>query len=116
MKSLVLAIVLCISACLADVSHIVGKPVGILQDEKDLLPDGSFNFQYETENGIKASAQGNSDGTVVGSFQWIAPDGTPVHMTYTADQNGYKVHPNPSSSSHPVPQPIVSTLGNTHRP
>ncbi|XP_018363717.1 PREDICTED: endocuticle structural glycoprotein SgAbd-1-like [Trachymyrmex cornetzi] len=80
-------------------SHI--QPVtAILKQAQDISPEGSYSYAYETENGIAASEQGSpqpvgpkGDPVVVaqGQFQYTAPDGTPIALQYTADENGF--HP-----------------------
>lgn len=68
-----------------------------LRSDSVVLPD-SFQYTYETSNGIKASASGqlkefNKDEKAVveqGEFGYTSPDGTPIHITYVADENGYQ--------------------------
>lgn len=54
----------------------------------DVGPDGSFHYSFETSNGIAVNAQGNADAHA-GSASWVSPEGTPVSISYTADENGY---------------------------
>ncbi|XP_071639390.1 endocuticle structural glycoprotein SgAbd-8-like isoform X2 [Temnothorax longispinosus] len=76
------------------------QPVAILKYAQDSSPEGSYSYAYETENGIAASEQGSpqpvgpkGDPAVVaqGQYQYTAPDGTPIALQYTADENGF--HP-----------------------
>lgn len=76
------------------------QPVAILKQAQDISPEGSYSYAYETENGIAASEQGSpqpvgpkGDPAVIaqGQFQYTAPDGTPIAVQYTADENGF--HP-----------------------
>ncbi|XP_012535140.1 endocuticle structural glycoprotein SgAbd-8 [Monomorium pharaonis] len=76
------------------------QPVAILKQAHDFSPEGSYNYAYETENGIVAAEQGSpqpvgpkGDPAVIsqGHFQYTAPDGTPIAVQYTADENGF--HP-----------------------
>ncbi|XP_012056326.1 PREDICTED: endocuticle structural glycoprotein SgAbd-8-like [Atta cephalotes] len=81
--------------------HSPVQPVAaILKQAQDISPEGSYSYAYETENGIAASEQGSpqpvgpkGDPAVVaqGQFQYTAPDGTPIALQYTADENGF--HP-----------------------
>ncbi|KAL2714263.1 endocuticle structural glycoprotein SgAbd-8-like isoform X2 [Vespula squamosa] len=89
-------------------------------DEKELIrivkqrvsepaPDGSYSYEYETANGIQAAeqAQVNVQGDVLlkqvtGSFTYTSPDGTPIHVTYTADANGF----HPEGEHLPVPPEV----------
>ncbi|KAK2579014.1 hypothetical protein KPH14_002809 [Odynerus spinipes] len=75
------------------------QPVKILrQSAVEPGPDGSYNFSYETENGIQVEEQGQAEVQgdvllkyVTGSFTYTAPDGTPIRVDYTADSDGF--HP-----------------------
>ncbi|XP_073956985.1 larval cuticle protein LCP-17-like [Choristoneura fumiferana] len=100
MKFLV-AFALAVAVASADVSHVVGHSADavaqVLRSDADVKPDG-FQYAYETSNGIAASAQGdikdfNSDHasqSVAGQFRYTSPDGTPVEVSYVADENGFQ--------------------------
>ncbi|KAH8408611.1 hypothetical protein KR215_008202 [Drosophila sulfurigaster] len=68
-----------------------------LKNYAEVFPD-SFNYAYETSNGIKEESSGvvKNQGTeeegieVSGRFSYIAPDGTPIEVTYVADENGFQ--------------------------
>lgn len=51
--------------------------------------DGSYNYQYETDTGIKANEEGFGGVKAVGGASWTDPEGVPVNIQYTADENGY---------------------------
>ncbi|CAH0627166.1 unnamed protein product [Chrysodeixis includens] len=82
----------------------------------DVNPDGSYSYFFETDNGIAAQAQGtprNFGGNppvvpdvAQGSFSWTAPDGTPVVISYVADENGYQ----PSGNAIPTPPPVPAQI------
>ncbi|GBP80372.1 hypothetical protein EVAR_62275_1 [Eumeta japonica] len=92
-----LALVAAASAAPADV-----KEVKILRYENDQKPDGSYNLAVETDDGSARQEEGtvkevvdeeNKPHAVVvvrGSYKFLAPDGTPVEITYTADENGFQ--------------------------
>ena len=71
---------------------------------------GSYAFAYETEGGILQREQGSRKyaGTpdetqlIQGSVQYNAPDGTPISLSWTADEFGAQV----SGSHLPTPPPI----------
>lgn len=101
------------------------EPIAIVKQSQDVHPEG-YEFSYETANGIKAEESGalkNAGGeeesiAVQGTFEYTAPDGTPVRMTYIADENGYQ----PSGDLLPVapeiPDHVVRALEyiRTHPP
>ncbi|KAJ8732724.1 hypothetical protein PYW07_015323 [Mythimna separata] len=69
----------------------------VVRSDFEVNPDGGYRYAYETANGISSDASGNykqvgEAGAVVsqGSYRYTAPDGTPVEVTYVADENGYQ--------------------------
>lgn len=73
----------------------------ILRQSSDISPDGNYQYLYETDNGINVQEQGHPKELggnppqqaeqVQGQFSYTAPDGTPIQLSYTADENGF--HP-----------------------
>ncbi|XP_066255172.1 endocuticle structural glycoprotein SgAbd-1-like [Euwallacea similis] len=86
----------------------------IINQRSSVEPDGSYQYSYETENGIAAQEQGRqgpAEGTVAqGGFRYVSPEGTPVVVQYVADENGFQ----PSSDVLPVgpeiPEAILRSL------
>ncbi|XP_065077657.1 cuticle protein CP14.6-like [Ochlerotatus camptorhynchus] len=83
----------------------------IVSQNSDIQPDGSFNYAFETGNGIKVEDQGTikivkvpkTDATgraigeeeisvsvQTGSYQYTAPDGQIYTVRYIADENGFQ--------------------------
>lgn len=67
-----------------------------LKSVADVGPE-SYQWEYETSNQIKANEQGQLKevGTekaiaAQGAFSYISPDGTPISLTYIADENGFQ--------------------------
>ncbi|KAG7210922.1 hypothetical protein KM043_016299 [Ampulex compressa] len=87
----------------------LGRHIAILRQSQDISPGGSYSYSYDTENGISVSEQGqpknigpNQIEVVRGQFSYTAPDGTPILVTYTADENGFQ-----AAGAHlPTPPPI----------
>lgn len=73
-----------------------------IREIRNFLSDGIkqidfLNQAYETSNGIQANEQGNlkqieqEQGIAAqGEFSYSAPDGTPIKVTYIADENGFQ--------------------------
>lgn len=90
----------------------------ILRQSVDISPEGSYAYSYETDNGISASESGEprvqgEEGPAVaaaGSYQYTAPDGNIIQVTYTADENGFQ----PQGAHLPVgpeiPEAILRAL------
>lgn len=80
-------------------------PIPILRQESKHNEDGSYEFNYETGNGISVGEQGyvkpggQKDEAIQvaqGYFSYTGDDGIPISLKYVADENGF--------------QPTVSTL------
>lgn len=67
------------------------KDSQILRNDMQMKGDGSYQYDFETSNGIKRSEQGAIDGTIQGSTSYISPEGIEIKTTYVADETGY--HP-----------------------
>lgn len=68
----------------------------VLRSASDVGPE-SYQWDFETSNGISAQAQGNlkqiGESAAIaaqGSFQYASPEGEPIQITYVADENGYQ--------------------------
>lgn len=71
----------------------------ILRQDQDIRPDGSYEFAFETDNGIFHSQSGTPKAVgggesgvaeqVTGSFSYIE-GGLPIKVTYIADENGFR--------------------------
>ncbi|EZA58813.1 Endocuticle structural glycoprotein SgAbd-2 [Ooceraea biroi] len=91
--------------------------IAIRSQQKDTSPDGSYTFSYETENGIsvsesgypQAGPQGQTE-VVQGRFSYPAPDGTPITIEYTADENGFHAQGAHIPTPPPIPEAIQRAL------
>ncbi|CAB3221321.1 unnamed protein product [Arctia plantaginis] len=91
------------------------QEIPILKQEQNINPDGSYEYSYETGNGIAAQEQGslkssgpNSEPSIAvqGSFSYTDLDGTPISLTYIADENGFQ----PQGAHLPTPPPIPEEI------
>ncbi|XP_008552277.1 endocuticle structural glycoprotein SgAbd-1-like [Microplitis demolitor] len=87
-----------------------GRRYAILRQNHDQNIDGSYAYSYDTENGISVAEQGSRKNlgvggeaeVVRGQYSYTAPDGTPILVTYVADENGFQ-----AAGAHlPTPPPI----------
>lgn len=71
----------------------------ILRSESVLNLDGSYQYLYETDNGLNVKEQGapkqieGSDDLamqVQGGYEYTAPDGEVISMSYIANENGFQ--------------------------
>lgn len=86
------------------------EPIPILRQLNNLNLDGSYNYAYETANGIYVEELGyqKSNGSQVaqGRYQYTSPEGQVVGLTYTADENGFQ----PKGEHLPTPPPIPEAI------
>ncbi|XP_057671885.1 pupal cuticle protein 20-like [Diorhabda carinulata] len=75
--------------------------------------DGSYNYFYETGNGIVAEERGflkplGPEGTqeADGGYSYTAPNGQRISLQYTADENGFR----PVGAHLPTPPPIPDAI------
>ncbi|XP_073841254.1 pupal cuticle protein Edg-78E-like [Musca autumnalis] len=73
-------------------------------------PDGSYNFEYESSNGINFAENGVGGESATGSYSYTAPEGEAIQLTYTADQNGYQPQGEHLPTPPPIPDYIIRSL------
>uniref|UniRef100_A0A1I8P830 Uncharacterized protein n=1 Tax=Stomoxys calcitrans TaxID=35570 RepID=A0A1I8P830_STOCA len=88
----------------------------ILKQDFNLNPDGSYNYNYETSNGIRADEAGYLKNAgnpqleaqvMQGSYSYTGPDGVVYTINYIADENGYR-----AEGAHiPTPPPVPAVGG-----
>ncbi|GBP74633.1 Larval cuticle protein LCP-22 [Eumeta japonica] len=91
-----------------------------LRFDNDADPSGAFSYNVETSNGIAAQAQGtprNFGGNppvvpvvISGAFRWVSPEGEPIDISYTADENGYQASGSAIPTPPPIPEAILRSL------
>ncbi|XP_067631792.1 endocuticle structural glycoprotein ABD-4 [Eurosta solidaginis] len=114
-------IVLLLIACTASVvlarPQAQGEPIAIISQESNIEPDGSYNYNYETANGIKGEETGTlkkatspdtSDVIIArGSVSYTSPEGNLITLNYAADdENGFQ----PQGEHLPTPPPIPPAI------
>ena len=92
------------------------EPIAIVKyDNEGVNADGSYQWSYETANGIAAQESGqlknagNEETEALeaqGQFSYKADDGTPISLTYIANENGFQ----PQGDHIPTPPPIPPAI------
>ncbi|XP_022122750.1 larval cuticle protein LCP-17 [Pieris rapae] len=90
------------------------EPIPILRQDSNQNPDGSFQYSFETGNGISADANGQLRNIgaeepalqIQGQVQYPSDDGSTIQLTYVADENGYQ----PQGAHLPTPPPIPADI------
>ncbi|CAH0627160.1 unnamed protein product [Chrysodeixis includens] len=113
MKSIVLACMLVAVALAAPQGQPAAEPIPIVKDDSQINGDGSYQFAYETGNGISADAKGelkkvgDVDALVVtGEYSYPGDNGEQIQITYTADENGF----HPQGALLPTPPPVPEAI------
>lgn len=81
-------------------------------------PNGSYNFGYETGNGIQVQEEGhlNNAGTesvileAQGSYSYTDPDGQSYQISYIANENGFQPQGAHLPTAPPIPPEIQRAL------
>merc|ERR1711970_1037626 len=88
--------------------------IPILRDDRVQEEDGTYTVDIETGNGIVLSQAGDSSGEQQGVISFTHPDGTPFHMTYIADENGFQPQsdalPVAPAFPHPIPDFVLEQI------
>ncbi|CAH1644280.1 unnamed protein product [Spodoptera littoralis] len=92
-----------------------GQVIPIIKQSQEVNFDGSYQYNYETGNGIAAQEQGylknagvkDAEAQVAqGSFTYTSPEGIPISVSYIADENGFQ----PQGAHLPTPPPIPEAI------
>uniref|UniRef100_A0A1B0F9H9 Uncharacterized protein n=1 Tax=Glossina morsitans morsitans TaxID=37546 RepID=A0A1B0F9H9_GLOMM len=81
----------------------------VMRDYKKNDAHGHFEYGYEVTNGIGGEESGDQK-SVHGEFHFTTKDGTPVKVTYTADENGYHPQGDVIPTAPPTPPAILRAL------
>lgn len=90
------------------------EPIPIVRQDSEVNPDGSYQWSYETGNGISADEKGALKNIgaeepalqVEGQFQYLSEDGGNIQLSYIANENGFQ----PSGAHLPTPPPIPEAI------
>ncbi|KAL0840391.1 hypothetical protein ABMA28_015648 [Loxostege sticticalis] len=96
-----------------------GQEIPIVKQQQEVNFDGSYQWSYETGNGIAAQEQGylknagvkDAEAQVAqGSFAYTSPEGIPISITYVADENGFRAEGAHLPTPPPIPEAIARAL------
>ncbi|XP_041976353.1 endocuticle structural glycoprotein ABD-4-like [Aricia agestis] len=92
------------------------EPIPILRQDSQVNGDGSYQYSFETGNGISADQKGELKKVgevdaleVQGQFKYPGDNGD-IQLTYTADENGYHPQGDHLPTAPPVPEAIQRAL------
>lgn len=79
-----------LTAVFAQGVHKPNKEAVIKTMSRSSETDGSYQYQFESSNGISSNEGGVAGQIVQGSTTWIAKNGEPLAISFIADENGYR--------------------------
>ncbi|XP_053675971.1 cuticle protein CP14.6-like [Anopheles nili] len=82
----------------------------VLAYDSVVNPDGSYNYRYETSNGIQAQESGVGGQSAQGSYSYTGDDGAQYSVTYVADENGFQPQGAHLPVDGPAPDHVLKTL------
>ncbi|XP_075971131.1 endocuticle structural glycoprotein SgAbd-8-like [Anticarsia gemmatalis] len=93
------------------------EPIPIVKDDSQINGDGSYQYAYETGNGISADEKGELKQvgdvqaiSVQGEYSYPGENGEQIHVTYTADEQGFHPQGDHLPTAPPVPEAIQRAL------
>lgn len=72
--------------------------------------DGSYEWQFETDNEIYGQEAGVGGVSAQGTAHWYSPEGTAINLVYKADHNGYQPQGEHLPTPPPTPPLILKAL------
>ncbi|XP_055625113.1 cuticle protein CP14.6-like [Toxorhynchites rutilus septentrionalis] len=82
----------------------------ILAQDSSINPDGSYQYRYETSNGIAAQEAGVGGQSAQGSYSFTGQDGVQYSLTYVADSNGFQPQGAHLPVDVPAPEHVLKGL------
>ncbi|XP_018564028.1 cuticle protein 3-like [Anoplophora glabripennis] len=96
------------------------QQVPILRLDSSNSGDGTYTYAYETGDGISGQEQGDARGEgtrAQGGFSYTSPNGQPIQLQYTADENGFIPQGShlPAGLTGPILRSIEQNLADERR-
>ncbi|KAG5877071.1 hypothetical protein JTB14_014554 [Gonioctena quinquepunctata] len=119
MKLIVLSLAFAAVSC-GPALQPTGEPIPIVKyDNEGVNPDGSYQWNYETGNGISAQETGQvkvganpeeAELEVAGSYEYTEEDGSKVKVSYISNKDGFQPQGDILPTPHPIPAAIQRGL------
>lgn len=77
--------------------------------QNEISPEGVFRYAFQTSNGIDVDSAGDLH-AIAGNYNYVSPEGQAVHLSYTADENGFHPVGDHLPTPPPVPEGIIRGL------
>uniref|UniRef100_A0A182NJN3 Uncharacterized protein n=1 Tax=Anopheles dirus TaxID=7168 RepID=A0A182NJN3_9DIPT len=82
----------------------------VVQQDQVINDDGSYNYVFETSNGIRAQASSADGVRASGDFSYPAPDGSNIALAYVADEYGFQPQGAHLPVEPPAPEHVIKQL------
>ncbi|XP_055630171.1 cuticle protein CP14.6-like [Toxorhynchites rutilus septentrionalis] len=82
----------------------------ILAQDQIINEDGSYAYNYETSNGIRAIQRSQDGLTAAGEFAYVSPEGVQIQLSYAADGNGFRAQGAHLPIEPPAPDHVIQLL------
>lgn len=82
----------------------------VIQQDQIINDDGSYNYVFETSNGIRAQASSSDGIRTSGDFSYPAPDGSNIALVYVADDYGFQPQGAHLPVEPPAPEHVIKQL------
>ncbi|KAL1398108.1 hypothetical protein pipiens_009232 [Culex pipiens pipiens] len=82
----------------------------VLAQDQIINDDGSYAYNYETSNGIKANARSDNGINANGEYSFVAPDGAEYRVTYVANEQGFQPQGAHLPVEPPAPEHVIKML------
>ncbi|XP_060809078.1 transcription factor SPT20 homolog [Amyelois transitella] len=84
------------------------QQAAILHHKQALSSEGSFQYEYASDNGLAAGEVIQPDGSRVGSYQYKDPSGQIVKLKYKAGKEGFQILEGSHLPKQPEPVPPLN--------
>ncbi|XP_050096218.1 cuticle protein CP14.6-like [Anopheles aquasalis] len=82
----------------------------VVAQDQIINEGGSYAYNFETSNGIKARQASDNGVNANGEFSFLAPDGTQYSIVYVADENGFQPQGAHLPVEPPAPDHVIKQL------
>jgi len=86
----------------------------IIMHKQALGQDGSFKYAFAADNGLQQGESISPDGTRIGSYSYVDPNGKKISVKYSAGKDGFRILEGdhvPKASLPAAAAPIPETQG-----
>ncbi|RVE46077.1 hypothetical protein evm_009241 [Chilo suppressalis] len=84
------------------------QQASIIHHKQALTSEGSFQFEYSSDNGLSAGEVIEPDGSRVGAYQYKDPSGQLVKLKYRAGKDGFQILEGSHIPKSPEPVPPLN--------